>query len=227
MARPPVFVGPGNSGSVLEDARQPSLVQLSGVVVEAFDRVEHFSRARRAALRAGTAVALLAYERRVHESGQAVCLLGLRWLRVIGGVGALMLATVLAGAVSPDAAVALLIVVAGVLLPLGVAGARALPAQARLAHKTPRGRHKHVYSLASTKRGAGRELMLAVCREADADGWSLVLDAGSEKLVGYYETFGFHACGAPVKMPNGRRHVRMCRPSQDRKRAGGTGEETG
>ena len=217
MAKRPAFLGPNNRGFVLADTRQPSFVQLSSVVVEAFDKIEHFSRVRRAALRAGTLVALLVYERRVHESGQAVCLLGLRWLRVAGGVGALILTTVLAAAVSPEVAVTLLIVVAVVLLPLGVAGARALPAQIRLAHRTPRGRHKHVYSLASTRRGAGRELMLTLCREADAKGWSLALDAGSEGLVGYYETFGFYTCGLPVKMPNGRRHVRMCRPSRARK----------
>ena len=227
MARRPAFLGPGNHGLVQADTRQPSLVQLSGVVVEAFDRVERFNMVRRAALRAGTLVALLVYERRVHDSGQAVCLLGLRWLRVAAGMGALMLTTVLAAAVSPDAAVTLVIVVAVVLLPLGMAGARALPAQMRLAHRTPRGRHKHVYSLASAKRGAGRELMLTVCREADAEGWSLVLDAGSERLVGYYKTFGFHACGLPIKMPNGRHHVRMCRPSRARERGGSTGEETG
>lgn len=211
----------------LGHARQPSFVQLSSVVVEAFERVEHAGRIRRAARCVVTAVALLVYERRVHESGRAVCLLGLRWSRVIIGLGALVAVTSLADAVSPDGALALLMVLACVLLPLGMAGARALPAQVRLAQQTCRGRHKHLYSVASTKRGAGRELLLAVCREADAKGWSLLLDAGCERLVGYYGALGFRACGAPVKMPNGQRHVRMCRPSRDKGPAASTRGRTG
>jgi hypothetical protein len=54
---------------------------------------------------------------------------------------------------------------------------------------------------------------LAVNQEADAKGWSLLLDASNEKLAEYYGKFGFCAMGPTVRMPDGSQRVRMWRPA--------------
>lgn len=211
--------GPDDLGAVPipESSRAPkgrrrSLPQLAAVVVSAFDRVEPRGPVGSSALWAGTLVALLVYHRRVHESGLALCLFSLRWGRVIAATAALVAATAVVDLLSETAATVLVLFIAVTFLPLGAAAARALPAQARIARHTPPGRHKHIYSLASTKSGAGADVVRDLCLEADAKDWSLVLDAGSQALVNYYEGFGFRPCGNPVKMPHGQVHVRMCRP---------------
>ena len=190
-----------------------SLLELAGVMASAFDRVEPRGPLGRLGRRAHVLVALFGYRRRVHESGRALCLVGLRWGRVIATTAVLVVVAVVASAISEIAAVTLVVVVASMLLPLGFAAAWALPARARLSRQTPPGRHRYVHSLASTRRGAGADVLRAVCVEADVKHWSLVLDAGSEQLVGYYEAFGFLPCGSAVRMPRGRFHVRMVRPS--------------
>jgi len=80
----------------------------------------------------------------------------------------------------------------------------------------PRGRRRRVYvhSVASTRPGAGAELMTSLAGEADQKGWLLVLDAGNERLGTYYSRFGF-ARGGAVKMPDGNLRVRMWRQPQD------------
>lgn len=194
-----------------------SLLDLAGVVASAFDRVEPRGPLGRLARRVDALIALLGYERRVHESGRALCLVGLRWGRVTATTAALVVVAAIASAISEVAAATLVVVTVFMFLPLGVAAARSLPSRARLSGQTPRGRHRYVHSLASTKRGAGADVLRALCVEADVKHWSLVLDAGSEQLVGYYEAFGFRRCGSGVRMPRGRVHVRMVRPSGSRR----------
>lgn len=196
--------------------RQPSVFELASVVTIAFDRVEPRGRVRRWAFWAGTLAALFLYERRVHESGRAVCLLGLKRRRVAAGAAALVALEVLAGGVSTAAAVGVVMATAAILVPLGVAGLRVLPARARLAGRTPRGRyrcpHRYLHSLASTKPGTGAELLRQVCAEADSKDRHLFLETGSGRLVSYYAGFGFEPCGNPVRFPNGELHLRMWRP---------------
>jgi hypothetical protein len=198
-----------------------SLLHLAGVVASAFDRVEPRGPVGRLARRVDAIVALFGYKRRVHESGRALCLVGLRWGRVIGATTVLVVVAASASAISEVAAASLVVVLACMLLPLGFAAVCSLPSRARLSRQTPPGRHRYVHSLASTKRGAGADVLRALCVEADVKRWSLVLDAGSEALVGYYEVFGFRRCGSAVRVPRGRFHVRMVRTSGSRPAQGG------
>lgn len=209
-------LGSGRDASISASAggevgSRASVVELAGVVASAFQRVDPRGPFGRSARRGIALVALVLYERRVHETGRALCLVNARWGRVIAITGCFVVCVGVLGLVSEVAAMACLIALACTLAPLGVGGARALPAQARLSGQTPAGRHKYVHSLASVERGAGAELLGALCDEADLKHWSLVLDAGSSKLVSYYEMFGFRTCGRPIRMPNGQFHVRMFR----------------
>jgi predicted N-acetyltransferase YhbS len=86
----------------------------------------------------------------------------------------------------------------------------------RLGRTGPPG-HRHqvyVHSVASTRPGAGAELMASLAGEADQKGWLLFLDAGNEELGTYYSRFGFARAGA-VRMPDGTVRVRMWRQPQD------------
>ena len=198
-----------------------SLLDLVGVVASAFDRVQPRGPLGRLARRVDTLIALLGYERRVHESGRALCLVGLRWGRVVATTAILVVVAAIASALSEAAAATVVVITVFTFLPLGLVAAWSLPSRARLSGQTPRGHHRYVHSLASTKRGAGADVLRALCVEADVKHWSLVLDAGSEQLVGYYEAFGFRRCGSGVRMPSGRVHVRMVRPSGLRLGRGG------
>jgi hypothetical protein len=194
----------------------PSLWQLAQVEDQAFRGADRSGTPSRLAFGAATLVALAAFDRRVHSSGQAVCLLGPRWARVaLCLTGAVVLAGV-TGAVVPVLGWALLALTVLVFLPLAGRATRALPAKVRLCRLGPRGRRRRVYvhSVASTRPGAGAELMTSLAGEADQKGWLLVLDAGNERLGTYYSRFGF-ARGGAVKMPDGTLRVRMWRQPQD------------
>ncbi len=112
----------------------------------------------------------------------------------------------------------LLALTALVSLPLAVSATRALPARVRLDRIGPHGHRHHVYvhSVASTRPGAGAELMASLAGEADRKGWLLFLDADNEKLASYYSRFGF-ARGGAVTMPNGTVRARMWRLPEDRR----------
>lgn len=188
----------------------PSLWRLAAVETEAFVGRDRRNAVSKAALTAGMLVALGAFERRVHSSGQAVCLLAPRWRRlVIFTTGAVVGAGII-GALFPWAGAALLALTAVVFLPLAVRATVALPATRRLHRIGPPGRHVYVHSVASTRPGAGAELLGSLAVEADEKGWLLALDAGNESLETYYSKFGFTRGGA-VRMPNGSRRVRMWR----------------
>ena len=60
-----------------------------------------------------------------------------------------------------------------------------------------------MHSVASQLPGAGAQLLRGLTQEANDKGWSLVLDASNERLVQYYEQFGFVVRGAGVRMPDG------------------------
>ena len=189
----------------------PPVLQLAGVVVRAFEKVEPRGKLGRWAMWVGTVTALWAYERRVHDNGHALCLLGVKWGRVVTSVVSLVLITAVADALVPEAAIGLLGAISLVFLPLVLAGLRALPARLRLGRVGLR-RGRYLHSMVSEQPGAGAEVLKGVCAEADSKGWHLVLDASCQRLVVYYEQFGFETSAGPVKMPNGHLHTRMFRP---------------
>jgi hypothetical protein len=129
-------------------------------------------------------------------------------------------ATVLAGfigAVSAPLGWALSSAIVLLLAPLAVRGTVMLPATVRLRRTGPPGRHLYVHSVASTRPGAGAELLASLATEADQKGWSLVLDADNKKLETYYVRFGFARSGR-TGMPARAGRVRMWRQPQDRER---------
>jgi len=95
------------------------------------------------------------------------------------------------GALSPWAGGALLVLTASVFLPLAARATVALPATRRLHRIGPPGRYVYVHSVASTRPGAGAELLASLTVEADEKGWMLALDAGNETLGTYYSRLGF------------------------------------
>ncbi len=195
---------------LIENGRY-SLWHLAGVQSRAFGG-PNSTPLRQLPRRTAVLLTLAVYERRTHPSGQAVCLLGLRRGRFWGGVAALALLICAAGALSTYAGAALAVAVVALLLPRSVGALRALGGRGRLRTLTPPGCCVYVHSVASARPGAGAELLRRLTHEADGKGWSLVLDASNEKLVGYYAKFGFAARGLAVRMPDGSRRVRMWRP---------------
>ena len=193
-------------------ARRHSLWQLAGVEVRAFAGRDTGSVPERVVFRAAILLSLIAYARRVHPSGRALCLLWLRPLRVLVAMMGLILLVCTAGAVYYILGVAISAVMAAALLPFAIGAVRARPGRKELAKLTPPGRHVYVHSVASQLPGAGAQLLRGLTQEANDKGWSLVLDASNERLVQYYEQFGFVVRGAGVRMPDGARHVRMWRP---------------
>ena len=189
-----------------------SLWQLAGVEVRAFRGRDTGSVPERVVFRAAILLSLVAYARRVHPSGRALCLLWLRPLRVVVAMMALILLVCATGAVYSVLGVAIAAVMAAALLPFTVGAVKSRPGRKELAKLTPPGRHVYVHSVASQLPGAGAQLLRGLTQEADDKGWSLVLDASNEKLVRYYQQFGFVVRGAGVRMPDGARHVRMWRP---------------
>ncbi len=202
---------PGWSGPPRK-SRKHSLWQLAGVEVRAFRGRDAGSVPGRVVFRAAILLSLVAYARRVHPSGRALCLLWLRPLRVVVAMMALISLVCAAGALYSVLGVAIAAVMAAALLPFTVGAVKARPGRKELAKLTPPGRHVYVHSVASQLPGAGAQLLRGLTQEADDKGWSLVLDASNEKLVRYYQQFGFVVRGAGVRMPDGARYVRMWRP---------------
>ncbi len=197
----------------------PSLWQLSEVEAQAFGRGHHRRVPAKVAFRAAMVVALGAFERRVHPSGQAVCLLAPRWRRVVGcSLGAVVCAALI-GAVVPVLGWVMLALSALVSLPFAARAARALPARVRLGRTgpSPGRRAVYVHSVASTRPGAGADLLTSLADEADEAGWWLYLDADNGDLAAYYSRFGFSWAGA-VRMPNGTVRARMWRQPQGSRR---------
>lgn|GEM_PF-2379141 len=192
--------------------RTLSVVCLAEVVVLAFSRFEQRSVVARWQLWLGAVMALWLYERRVHWSGKSLCLLGLRRGRAAIAVAALVVLTGVLGVISVVLAVGFLTLNLLVFLPLAWNGLREIPARLRLAAVTPAGRHLYVHSFASTRRGAGAELLGGLCSEADSSNTPLVLDVEAPRLVQYYRAFGFRTCGGPVRFPDGHELQRMWRP---------------
>jgi hypothetical protein len=193
----------------------PPAWRLVGVEVRAFDRARPLGWFGRAAFAAGTGLALVAFHRRVHPSGRAMCLLGPCPGRIAAVIGGVLVVLAVVAALSPVAAGTVLVAISLLALPSAVRAVRGLPATAALRHASPPGRHVYLHSLASTKPGDGAELLRMVTAEADDKGWSIVLDAGNVALVGYYERFGFQARCRPVRGPNGGQRVRMWRPAPE------------
>ena len=189
-----------------------SMRHLVGVEVRAFGRARPAGWFGRLTLTLGSSVALFAFERRIHPSGGAVCLLGARPGRVALGIGGFWVALVAVGGASRPAAAALLAAIAVLSLPSALRATIELPAQLRLRRATPSGRRVYLHSLASVEPGAGAELMRLVAREADEKGWSLVLDAGNQELARYYRRFGFVAPWGDAPPPAPSRRVHMWRP---------------
>jgi hypothetical protein len=190
-----------------------SLWHLAGVEACAFKNANSGHTPRRFSSRAAMLFPLALYERRTHPSGQALCLLRFRRGRFMASAAGLSLLVSGAGALSPYAGTTLAVVVIVLLAPGCVRAVRARTARRQLGRLNPCGRHVYVHSVASALPGAGAELLRELTREADGEGWSLLLDARNGKLARYYANFGFVAQGPAVKMPTGESHVRMWRPA--------------
>jgi hypothetical protein len=196
-------------------ATRYSLWHLAGIEARAFSSRASTTKARLFRLRASMFFSLIVYEHRAHPSGGAVCLLRPHHGRFAAVTFALVLGIALMGVVSPLAGTALAAAVVALLLPRCAGSVRARTAERCLKRLTPPGQTVYLHSLASTLPGAGAELLRSVNREADAKGWSLVLDAADKKLIEYYRNFGFCALGRPVLMPDRSYRVRMWRPAND------------
>jgi hypothetical protein len=194
-----------------KERRGDSLWRLAGVEARAFGPVRRNSGLSRYPAQTAQLMSLIFYERRVHPSGQAVCLLGLRVWRFGAAVAALVVLIGCIGAFSPYTCIAVAVAVVVSLLPRAVRTGRAFAATARLRTLLPERPYVYVHSMASTLPGAGAELLAELAHEAGDKGWSLVLDASNQKLAAYYGRLGFVAQGEAVKMPGGGSRVRMWR----------------
>jgi hypothetical protein len=198
--------------------RRCGLWRLVRVELAAFSRFEDRSTFERLALApcrvVAVTTAMLAYDRRVHPSGRAVCLLGPRRARTAAGAIGALPAIGVVGAMAPVLAEVLVgTFLLVVFLPLAVQAVRAWPANMQLGRFTPPVRHVYLHALASGEPGAGAKLLRSVVAEADAGGLALVLDADNGTLARYYGQSGFTPLGAPVRMPAGSYRVRMWRPA--------------
>ncbi len=207
-----VGVEPGGAG----EWPVPSVISLARVLVDAFSRFDQRGAFGVWRLWVGVLVALLLYERRVHASGKAVCLLGVRRGRAALAAAAFVALAGVFGAVWPFAGFSFLVVALGAFAPLAWNAVRELPARIHLARATPAGRHVYLHSFASVRPGAGAELLQQVCSEADRGGLPIALDAEAHALVEYYRAFGFQECGRPVRFPGGQELQRMWRPARPR-----------
>ena len=159
------------------------------------------------------ASAMLLYDRRAHPGGEAVCLLGLSWRRLLAVSATVALSGVTASLLWRPLGVGALGTLAALFTPYLVRSLMAVPVTLRLRRLSPPGKYVVIRSLASTRSGAGAELLCSVLGEADEKRWSILLDAGNEALVPYYERFGFVARGAGVVTPGASTKVRMWRPA--------------
>ncbi|MGH9104479.1 MAG: hypothetical protein ACRDZX_01320 [Acidimicrobiales bacterium] len=188
--------------------------RLVGLEALAFDRARHRGRLGRVGLVATSAVALWLHQRRVHPEAEAVCLLSPRPVRALASGVVLVVAAISLAALPGLAGVLATAVFLTGLASLAVGPLKALPATVRLRRQSPPGHHVYLHSLASSRPGAGAELMGSVIGEADSRGWSLLLDAAGPELVHYYQRFGFRRRGGAVVVPGGPRRIRMWRPAR-------------
>lgn len=192
----------------------------SRVATAAFGPQPQFSRFRPALLRVVLLAQLAVADRRSNESGSAVCCLSGAsvWPRVRGTIGAMGLLAVSAGLFMASLlvmwpVVALVLAVGLLFVPMARVSLAAGPARRALRRCRPHDvRPVVVHTVASVERGAGRMLLESVLEEADRKRWTLVLDAGNERLASYYAGLGFEPTGEAVDMPWGDRNVPMARP---------------
>jgi len=208
LARTPI----GARGADRKGRPAVGIWRLARVETVAFSRYHRPNLAGRGCLLAGMLAALVLCERRVHPSGRAVCLLGMRRGRLVGGVGGFVVAAMMLGAFAPVVAEACLGIVAAVFARGALSALRNLPGKARLGRAKPPGPCRYLHSVASTLPGAGAELLRVLGDEADEKGWWLLTEASSERLASYYGAFGFCRLGLAVVMSDGSEHVRMWRP---------------
>ncbi len=204
--------------------RRPGCLALSGLAVRAFvDQPQsrmQWPLARRFCLRALVLISVLTSDVRVHPDGSAFCLLSRPSLRrdvlaatlLLGGLATLV-GLVVAAPILFWVVVATLLVLVVPSLRLSIVANRA---HTVLAQSSPAKPYVGVHTVTSVRRGAGRELMVELGREADAKSWTLVLDAANERLADYYAGLGYSRRCPPVLMPWGERAVRMSRiPTMD------------
>lgn len=119
-------------------------------------------------------------------------------LGVALGVGASPLA-------SPPWAYATLAVLGAIVAPAGLNCLRGRTARAALRAARPGEPHLFVSGLCRARGapGAGAELMVALCQDADARARVLALDAIAPALVAYYARFGFTVTGPAQVLPGG------------------------
>lgn len=191
----------------------------SRVATVAFGPRPQFSRFRPALLRVVLLAQLAVADRRSNESGSAVCCLSGAsvWPRVRGTVGAMGLLAVSAGLFMASLllmwpVVALVLAVGLLFVPMARISLAAGPARRSLRRCRPHdARPVVVHTVASVERGSGRILLESVLEEADRKRWTLVLDAGNERLARYYAELGFEPTGPAVEMPWGEKNVPMAR----------------
>ena len=102
-------------------------VAVGGHKVRGFSGRKTGSVPERVVFRAAILLSLIAYARRVHPSGRALCLLWLRPLRVLVAMMGLILLVCTAGAVYYILGVAISAVMAAALLPFAIGAVRARP----------------------------------------------------------------------------------------------------
>ena len=201
---------------------RPGALRLARVEVTAFGDSPmcraQWPVARRFGLWLNMAVNLFVLERRSAEDGTAVCLLGrlspavvLRGLSLT--VGFLFIGAVLV-AWAPISALGFVVLGLFLCLPTWRLRRLSAPARAVLAQSAPGPDWVEVHSVASVSPGAGRQLLEALCVEADDRAWTLYLDAGNLRLVDYYAALGFEAVSDAAVMPWGEAVTRMVRPAQ-------------
>ena len=114
---------------------------------------------------------------------------------------------------SPPWAYATLAALGAVVAPAAANCVRGRAARATLRAARPTGPHLFVSGVCRARGapGAGAELMMALCRNADARATTLALDAIAPALVGYYTRFGFAVTGSAQVLPGGSSVTPMAR----------------
>jgi hypothetical protein len=160
-------------------------------------------------------VSVATSERRVHPDLDAFCLLTKPSIRgrvnaaALGVAGALSVITLVV--LLPVAFWLVVLALAVLIAPSVALAIRSSRPRGVLAALVPPGPVIGIHTVTSRRPGHGVELMWSVALEADAEGWTLVLDAANDRLARYYQQFGFVSCGEGVTMPWGETVVRMRR----------------
>lgn len=183
---------------------------------------EQWPVARRGSLRVAMWMVLLLCERRVNDSGTALCILTPHstraWLRTaVRAIALVLIAMAVAigtGVVWWPLPWCLVVLVLAAIGPCARSGWNNRRAQSQLSSFGPFSPHVYVHGVARLPdpecKGDAALVMAGLAREADDRGWILALDAGGPRLVEYYQQFGFEPLGPPVDMTWGST-VRMAR----------------